>query len=59
MGKNIQDMINEIESVSIKECPQTNIEGVIVVDSIEDFMRKNNAIRLEDLEHSNKKNRIT
>ena len=46
MGKNIQDMINEIESVSIKECTQTNIEGVIVVDSIEDFMRKNNAIRL-------------
>ena len=35
------------------------MEGVIVVDSIEDFMRKNNAIRLEDLEHSNKKNRIT
>ena len=50
MGKNIQDMINEIESVSIKECTQTNIEGVIVVDSIENFMRKNNAIRLEDLD---------
>lgn len=50
MGKNIQDMINEIESVSIMECTQTNIEGVIVVDSIEDFMRKNNAIRLEDLD---------
>lgn len=59
MGKNIQDIINEIESGVIKECTQTNIEGVIVVDSIEDFMRKNNAIRLEDLEHSNKKNHIT
>ena len=29
MGKNIQDMINEIESVSIKECTQTNIEAMI------------------------------
>ena len=55
MGKNIQDIINEIESGAIKECTQTYMEGVIVVDSIEDFMRKNNAIRLEDLEHSNKK----
>lgn len=59
MGKNIQDIINEIESGAIKECTQTYMEGVIVVDSIEDFMRKNNAIRLEDLEHSNKKKRIT
>ncbi len=49
MGENIQDIINEIESGAIKECTQTNMEGVIVVDSIEDFMRKNNAIRLEDL----------
>lgn len=55
MGKNIQNIINEIESGAIKECTQTYMEGVIVVDSIEDFMRKNNAIRLEDLEHSNKK----
>ena len=50
MGENIQDIINEIESGVIKECTQTNMEGVIVVDSIEDFMRKNNAIRLEDLD---------
>lgn len=50
MGENIQDIINEIESGTIKECTQTNMEGVIVVDSIEDFMRKNNAIRLEDLD---------
>ena len=50
MGKNFQDIINEIESGVIKECTQTNIEGVIVVDSIEDFMRKNKAIRLEDLD---------
>ena len=49
MGENIQDIINEIESGAIKECTQTNMEGVIVVDSIEDFIRKNNAIRLEDL----------
>lgn len=55
MGKNSQNIINEIESGAIKECTQTYMEGVIVVDSIEDFMRKNNAIRLEDLEHSNKK----
>ena len=50
MEKNIQDIINEIQSGAIKECTQTNMEGVIVVDSIEDFMRKNNAIRLEDLD---------
>lgn len=50
MGENIQDIINEIESGTIKECTQTNMEGVIVVDSIEDFMRKNNAILLEDLD---------
>ena len=49
MGENIQDIINEIESGAIKECTQTNMEGDIVVDYIEDFMRKNNAIRLEDL----------
>lgn len=47
MGKNIQNIINEIESGAIKECTQTYMEGVIVVDSIEDFMRKNNAIRLD------------
>lgn len=50
MEKNIQDIINEIQSGAIKECTQTNMEGVIVVDTIEDFMRKNNAIRLEDLD---------
>lgn len=50
MEKNIQDIINEIQSGAIKECTQTNMEAVIVVDSIEDFMRKNNAIRLEDLD---------
>ena len=49
MEKNIQDILNEIQSGASKECTQTNMEGVIVVDSIEDFMRKNNAIRLEDL----------
>lgn len=50
MEKNIQDIINEIESGAIKEGMQPNREGVIVVDSIEDFMRENNAIRLEDLD---------
>ena len=29
MGENIQDIINEIESGAIKECTQTNMEGVL------------------------------
>lgn len=45
-----KQIINEIESGAIKESAHPKREGVIVVDSIDDFMRENNAIRLEDID---------
>ena len=42
--------INEIESGAFKYGKKPDKAGVIVVDSIDDFMRENNAIRLEDID---------
>lgn len=49
-GINEQDVINEIESGAFKFGKRPDKAGVIVVDSIDDFMKENNAIRLEEMD---------
>ncbi len=42
--------IIEIEQAAINNYAVGSVKGVIIVDSIEEFMAQNNAIPLEDLD---------
>ena len=46
----ISKLIRDIERGAINENSIRQHDGVIVVDSIEDFMAQNNAVPLEDLD---------
>lgn len=49
--KTIKDIVKDIESGTVDES-NANGQGVIVVDSIEEFMRRHGATHLKDLDKS-------
>lgn len=49
--KTIKDIVKDIESGTVDES-NANGQGVIIVDSIEDFMRRHGATHLKDLDKS-------
>lgn len=46
----LDDLIRRIESETLDKGEVIPKEGVIVVDSIEEFMRSNQAVHLKDLD---------